>query len=351
MATMTAMGSPVRLASMVKASFYIVFLWLCVFGVVAKEVVNVAIIETLPVPIVRESRTAFTNELTRILPEYDFQFALYDAQGSEAQASQILKTLAQQPPPDLIVSIATLATRALYQSKDFAHIPKLFMVVAAPVEEGIVPALGEVSSRNITGESHVLDAKIKLDMLDGILRAANLSKPLTIGLVHSTYPSTATAVDKLMALQEQYEKINFITISTPYLKGEQGIATMTEDIANRLGEHAHQLDGYWLSSGPLVEADGLIERVYAEHKLFPLFAESIESVKNGALIGVVSEAQSIGKSAARKAMLILDKKSADGIPVEKMDNYTVAVNVATAIRLQLPIPSNYLKLSKNHVYQ
>ncbi|BFT31851.1 hypothetical protein D210916BOD24_30270 [Alteromonas sp. D210916BOD_24] len=311
---------------------------------------NVAIIETLPVPIVSESREAFTDELTRILPEHDIRFSIYNAEGSETQASDILRTLAHQSPPDLIVSVATLATRALYQSEEFAHIPKLFMVVSAPVEEGIVPALGKASPRNITGESHVLDAKVKLDMLDGILRAAKPSKPLTVGLVHSTYPSTATAVEKLVALQEQYENINFVTISTPYIKGEEGIITMTDDIARRLGEHAHMLDGYWLSSGPLVEADGLIERVYSEYQLFPLFAESIESVKNGALIGVVSEAQSIGKSAAKKAVLILDNKSANGIPVDKMDNYTVAVNVATAIRLQLPIPSNYLKLSKNHIY-
>jgi len=66
---------------------------------------------------------------------------------------------------------------------------------------------------------------------------------------------------------------------------------------------------------------------------------------------VVSEPVSIGKSAARKAKLILDKKSAKNIPVEKMDTYTVAVNVTTAIKLQLPIPSSYLKLAKKHVYQ
>ncbi|WP_232363316.1 ABC transporter substrate binding protein [Alteromonas mediterranea] len=82
-----------------------------------------------------------------------------------------------------------------------------------------------------------------------------------------------------------------------------------------------------------------------------MFAESIAAVKEGALIGVVSEPSSIGKSAARKAKLILEKKSAMEIPVVKMDTYSVAVNVSTAIQLQLPIPSSYLKLSKEHVYQ
>lgn len=126
---------------------------------------------------------------------------------------------------------------------------------------------------------------------------------------------------------------------------------MTDSIINSLQQKTNELDGYWLSSGPLAESNGLVTKVKEATGLLPLFAESISSVKEGALLGVVSEPASIGKSAARKAKLILEKKSARDIPVDKMDTYTVAVNVSTAIKLQLPIPSNYLKLSKKHVYQ
>ena len=126
---------------------------------------------------------------------------------------------------------------------------------------------------------------------------------------------------------------------------------MSSDIALSLHEYEGRLDGYWLSSGPLVELDGLVDKLFTENQLLPLFAENIEAVQEGALLGVVSEPESIGKSAAQKAKLILERKSASEIPVTKMDTYTVAVNVSTAIKLQLPIPSNYLKLSKNHIYQ
>jgi putative ABC transport system substrate-binding protein len=318
---------------------------------VAKETVNIAIVETLSVDIVTESRVAFVDELQRLLPEKHIQFSVYNAQASEQKATDILASIASQSPPDLVVSVATLATRALYNADALIQTPKLFMVVSAPVEEGIVSALGEVSSRNITGEAHVLDAKVKLDMLDGILRASNISEPLSIALIHSTYPSSTNSVNQLMALEHEYENIDLVAISTPFIEGHDGLLRMSSDITASLHQFEGKLDGYWLSSGPLVELDGLVDNIFKETELLPLFAENIEAVQEGALLGVVSEPQSIGKSAAKKAKRILERKSAEGIPVTKMDTYTVAVNVSTAIKLKLPIPSNYLKLSKNHIYQ
>lgn len=330
---------------------YSFFFWLFgTFSVVAKDVINVAVIETLPVSIVIDSRKAFCDELVRAMPNFDIDFSVYNAHGSQAQAAEILQKLTAQPAPDLIVSVATLATRALFQSTDMLDVPKLFMAVSAPVEEGIVTALGETSARNITGESHVLDAKVKLDMLDGIIRASAPQKPLTIGLVHSTYPSAVNAVKQLLALDEQYENINLVSINTPYIKGDTGLTTMPDDIVKRLSHYADELDGYWLSSGPLVALDGLIEKVYEKYQLLPFFGESIKSVERGALLGVVAEPMSIGKSAAKKAKMILEKKSARNIPVDKLEDYTIAVNVSTAVKLQMPIPSSYLKLAKNHVY-
>lgn len=320
-------------------------------SVLAKEAYKVVIVETLPVPIVTESRIEFEKELVRIMPEYDIDITRYNAEGSELRAQTILAEIAKEPAPDLVVSVATLATRALNASDQFVDVPKLFMAVSSPVEEGIVPAIGASSERNITGESHVLDAKVKLDMLEGVLRASNPSTPFTIGLIHSTYPSSSSLVSHLLALNGNYEHINLVAISTPYIEGDEGLTAMTEKIVEGLQQRKSELDGYWLSSGPLVEANGLVAKVKEKTGLLPLFAENISSVKEGALIGVVSEPVSIGKSAARKAKLILDRKSAKNIPVEKMDTYTVAVNVTTAIKLQLPIPSSYLKLAKKHVYQ
>jgi putative ABC transport system substrate-binding protein len=328
-----------------------VFVPIVTFSAWAKEKVDIAIIETLPVAIVTESRIAFEAELQRLMPDKDIHFRVYNAEGSVEQANALLSDMLAESTPDLVVSLATLATRAVLNKDELLSIPKLFMVVSEPVTEGIVPAFGATSKRNITGESHVVNATVKLDMLDGVFQASEPVKTRKIALLHTTYPSSFNAASALIAIQSAYQNIQFIPIKTPYIAKETGLETMKEDIISLLKSEETALDGYWLSAGPLIETPNLIADIKKQTGLLPLFAESVSAVKEGALIGIVSQAQDIGVSAAKQAERILALGSSETIPVEQIENFTVAVNVTTAIKLQLPIPSNYLRLSEQHVYQ
>ncbi|WP_334065173.1 ABC transporter substrate-binding protein [Alteromonas genovensis] len=328
-----------------------VFVPIVTFSAWAKEKVDIAIIETLPVAIVTESRIAFEAELQRLMPDKDIHFRVYNAEGSVEQANALLSDMLAESTPDLLVSLATLATRAVLNKDELLSIPKLFMVVSEPVTEGIVPAFGATSKRNITGESHVVNATVKLDMLDGVFQASEPVKTRKIALLHTTYPSSFNAASALIAIQSAYQNIQFIPIKTPYIAKEAGLETMKEDIISLLKSEETALDGYWLSAGPLIETPNLIADIKKQTGLLPLFAESVSAVKEGALIGIVSQAQDIGVSAAKQAERILALGSSETIPVEQIENFTVAVNVTTAIKLQLPIPSNYLRLSEQHVYQ
>ena len=328
-----------------------VFVPIVTFSAWAKEKVDIAIIETLPVAIVTESRIAFEAELQRLMPDKDIHFRVYNAEGSVEQANALLSDMLAESTPDLVVSLATLATRAVLNKDELLSIPKLFMVVSEPVTEGIVPAFGATSKRNITGESHVVNATVKLDMLDGVFQASEPVKTRKIALLHTTYPSSFNAASALIAIQSAYQNIQFIPIKTPYIAKEAGLETMKEDIISLLKSEETALDGYWLSAGPLIETPNLIADIKKQTGLLPLFAESVSAVKEGALIGIVSQAQDIGVSAAKQAERILALGSSETIPVEQIENFTVAVNVTTAIKLQLPIPSNYLKISEQHVYQ
>ena len=311
---------------------------------------RIVIIETSSLPIITGIKEAFLNELALLLPTDEFDIEVYNANGLEQKASELVRSAVKDNSPDLLVSVATLATRAIYSSPEAASVPKLFMGVADPVAEGIVSHFGERSSGNITGESHVLDAKVKLDMLDALLKEAQLNRPLNIALVHSEYPSSTSAVEQLLAIDNPYKNINFIRISTPYIEGELGLTEMKHNIVAALNENVSQLDGYWLSTGPLLQADKLIEAIYEETQLLPVFAENVNSVKNGALLGIVSDDVSVGKSGAARAKRILEGENANDIPVTRMEKYTIAVNVSTAITMQIPIPSSYLKLAKSNVY-
>jgi len=314
---------------------------------------RVVIIETAPLPIVTNTKDAFLDELTLIMPEHEIEVEVHNAQGLEKQAKSIVQTITEQEAPDLLVAIATLATRAVYNFPAAAEIPTLFMTVSDPVKEGIVKAFGEHSESNITGETHVLDAKVKLDMLDGLLKASELEEPINIALVHSDYPSSKSSVESLLALESQYDNVKFVAVSTAYVEGTSGLDFMRDGVVEALKEKTETsgVDTYWLSTGPLLQSDELINVIYKETKLLPIFAESIESVQQGALLGVVADEKSIGKSGALRAKRILSGEKANSMPVTRMDKYTIGVNVSTAIKMHIPIPSSYLKLSKNHVYQ
>jgi len=340
---------------MKKTSLLIVSILLCfVFHAqVNAKPLRVVIIETGPLPVVINTKDAFIDELTLVMPVHEIDVEIYNAEGLEEKARSIVETITEQAAPDLLVPIATLATRAVYNFSAAAEIPTLFMTVADPVKEGIVTAFGEHSTSNITGESHVLDAKVKLDMLDGLLKASALEEPITIGLVHSEYPSSKSSVESLLALESQYDNVKFVTVSTAYVEGTLGLGAMRAGIVEVLKEKVETsgLDAYWLSTGPLLQADDLINVIYKETKLLPIFAESIESVQQGALLGVVADEKSIGKSGALRAKRILSGERANTMAVTRMDKYTIGVNVSTAIKMHIPIPSTYLKLSKDHVYQ
>ena len=340
---------------MKKTSLLIVSILLCfVFHAqVNAKPLRVVIIETGPLPVVINTKDAFIDELTLVMPDHEIDVEIYNAEGLEEKARSIVETITEQAAPDLLVPIATLATRAVYNFSAAAEIPTLFMTVADPVKEGIVTAFGEHSTSNITGESHVLDAKVKLDMLDGLLKASALEEPITIGLVHSEYPSSKSSVESLLALESQYDNVKFVTVSTAYVEGTLGLGAMRAGIVEVLKEKVETsgLDAYWLSTGPLLQADDLINVIYKETKLLPIFAESIESVQQGALLGVVADEKSIGKSGALRAKRILSGERANTMAVTRMEKYTIGVNVSTAIKMHIPIPSTYLKLSKDHVYQ
>lgn len=328
-----------------------VFVPIVTFSAWAKEKVDVAIIETLPVTIVTESRIAFEAELQRLMPDKDIHFRVYNAEGSVEQAESLLSDMLAESTPDLVVSLATLATRAVVNKDELLSIPKLFMVVSEPVTEGIVSAFGATSKRNITGDSHVVNATVKLDILDGVLQASEPVRTRKIALLHSSYPSSFNAANALLARQAAYQNIQFIPIKTPYIAKEAGLEIMKEDVIRLLKSEKNAIDGYWLSAGPLIETPNLIADIKKQTGLLPLFAESVSAVQEGALIGIVSQPQDVGASAAKKAKRILALGSSETIPVEQIENFTVAVNVTTAIKLQLPIPSIYLKLSEQHVYQ
>ena len=86
-----------------------------------------------------------------------------------------------QGTPDLVVTVATLATRAGRDLLSGTKIPHMFLIVTDPVGEGFVSEMGKTSGANITGQSHVVPVESQLALVSQILQTAKRDRPFRIG--------------------------------------------------------------------------------------------------------------------------------------------------------------------------
>ena len=314
--------------------------------------VNILILETMDNPIVLRSCKAFVRELTNLLPDRRLNFIVKNAQGSLPAAMQMLETSLSNEKPDLLVSVATLGTRAVFNATKSHDIPAVFMVVSDPVAEGIVLQIGETSEYNITGKTHVVESKVKVDMLNRIMTSrAHEHDVHKIALLASDYPSSANAVEKLVAATALVPSIEFVPVRFQYLSGNDNVAVMHNEIIARLNEVVDEVDGYWMPPGPAAHDDKLYRLIQQTYQLPLLFSEQEAAIRDGALIGVFTDEKTIGRNAAVQARQIIMGEEARNLPIERPTNFIVAININTAISLGFTIPSDILELAKDNVYR
>lgn len=317
-----------------------------------KNTIDVVVLETMDNPIVLQSCRAFVAELSKLLPEKDIKFIVRNADGSLTSAKTMLDDVIQTSQPDLLVSVATLGTRAVFDAVKQNNIPAVFMVVSDPVAEGLVDRLGDTSRFNITGKSHVVSSGVKLEMLKRIMMSNPHNHEVhKIALVGSDYPSSANAMEKLIKEADSVPSIEFIPVKFSYLAGSENVNAMHRDIIEKLRNVAHDVDGYWLPPGPAAHDDKLYEEIDREYGIPLLFSEQVSAIKKGALIGVFADEMTIGRNAAVQARQILLGANANDLPIERPKNFVVAININTAISLGFTIPSDILELAKDNVYR
>ena len=107
---------------------------------------NVFILETMELAIIQQSNAIYQAELSQLMPNVDFNFITANAQGSMNKATLLItEQLATGPPLSLILSIATVATKAVVATSELHDIPMQFMAVSDPVAAGVVDAMGQTS--------------------------------------------------------------------------------------------------------------------------------------------------------------------------------------------------------------
>ena len=307
---------------------------------------HIFILETMELPLIQQSNVVFQAELSQLMPNVDFNFIIANAQGSMDKATSLItQQLADGPPLSLILSIATVATKALVATAELHDIPMQFMVVSDPVAAGVVETMGQTSALNMTGIAHVIATKTKLQLLSQIT-----TTPFRIGLIYSDYPSSLLAHQEITDAARDFPQFTFIPIKFSFTSGEGALTTNRSNILTQLLQVRDDIDVIWVAPGPSAHDLDLYD-VIQNSVLTPfIFSEDEQVVAQGALFGVMCDEQINGRSTAIISHKILQGMSPNEHPITQSKRFIVALNVTTALDLNIVFPSSVLSLAKNHVY-
>ena len=119
---------------------------------------TVVVLETMTLPFLQETTRAFRESMSEMgyVDGKGVVYRIINANGNSDQARKMLDDALARETPDLVVSIATLASRVARTRLKETPIPQLFAIVADPVGEGFVSEIGQNSGSNITGRTHAI---------------------------------------------------------------------------------------------------------------------------------------------------------------------------------------------------
>ena len=138
-----------------------------------------------------------------------------NADGNSAYAEAMLINAMAEAPPDLVVTVATLASLAAREILSGTTIPQLFMIVTDPVSTGFVDAMNTTSNSNITGQTNAVPAELHMEMVSKILETVDRGRPFRIGIPRSTYPASISEVSKLQTAAAKFPILEIVDLGFP----------------------------------------------------------------------------------------------------------------------------------------
>ena len=314
---------------------------------------RIIVIETMPVPVVTEHLRWFMTGMKDLgyIDGVNADIVVLKAQGDRQRAVTLLKKELEARKPDLVVTFATLASQAAYEVLLGTSIPILFFVVSDPVGAGLIQEIGEPSGTNISGRVFTIFRDIKIDMTMRLVGQIIQDRPVRMGIVHSDYPSSMGDVKALKHLAESRTDIKFHSYKLNYRKMPAGLDAMLSNVVKGIQALESDVDYWWQLSGPLGEVERYTE-IILKHSDKPIvYGNTLKSVRMGALLTVNPDFEAGGREAAMMAHSVLEGTNPAGIPVTAPTGFDLGVNLSTALKLGIAVPSDMIALAENHVYR
>ncbi len=334
-----------------------VFLFLTVFLVLgfpltAKEPVKIVIMETMPVPALLENVNSCLRELGNLgYTNSTTQIIHIKAAGSREKAENELSKLLDTSRPDIIISFATLASLTAVKLTEQSGIPVVFAQVSDPLGSGIVSSMDARPESNVTGIIFTIPRRVKLRHALSVLPySPSAEKPLRIGFIHSSYPSSMGAFRELRDAAAEIEGVEIISRIIPYESVPSGTVAMLQELSHYARELEPLIDFWWEPTGALGELEEYHETLMGVSSKPVLFANTVKSVEGGAVMTLIPALGSAGAEAAHLAHSILQGTPAGSIPIQSPRAVTAAFNRDTIMKYGLIISPGLLSLAEGNIY-
>lgn len=263
---------------------------------------------------------------------YDIHCIKYPVNQKIKQLDTAITTL-KKDKVDLIYVFGTTATKHVL--REITDTPVVFNIVTRPVESEII-ANWESSGNNATGVSSMVPIIHQLETLKKIISFS------TLGIIYNPLEQNSLIqrnITKGLEAQLHFKLFEFnITKDSSVPKILEGIHTI--------------VDAVYLPSDSMVKIRGKdIMSEVNEQKIPSLSAMEDVVVKDAGLIGLVPDYYLLGRLASEKAHHIFLGKKPSLVPTSTLDHFNITVNMNTAQKVGINIPTSILVMADTIVRQ
>jgi putative ABC transport system substrate-binding protein len=306
----------------------------------------------MSVPVVLEHSKWFIHELNDLgyKSDQNLDLRVIQANGDKIRAKKLLLEAIDIKYPDLVVANATLASQVACQVLKGTGIPILFMTVSDPVGAGIIDKIGMPTKTNITGRVHMIDRKIKINMVIRLIDRKFSNKPIRVGFIYSSYPSAVGDLRNLQAAAKESDDIVFVPYEVAYKKVPEGSPAMLDEVVKGISFIGNKVDCWWEPSGPLGELDEYTKLLLEKSRKVIVMGTKNKSVELGALLHLTPSIEGSGREIARIADAILQGSDPGRIPPLPPEKFDMGINLETAVKYGIVIPQDILNLAGDNVY-
>ena len=346
-----------RLRRTLRVFLFLAFLNITVFGFAASgsgnNVKRIIIIETMPVKGVLQSTRWFITQLEDMgyRDGNNIDLTILKANGDRKKAETLLRDALAKNRPDVVVTNATLASQAAAKILKGTKIPLVFFTVGDPVGAGLIKKIGVPTETYITGKVYTLPAKIRIDIIYRLLNQIIKERPIRLGYIYPSYPSSIGDLRKLEAASKGSKKVTFVPYQVKYRKVPSGLPAMIEDTIAGIAALNGQVDFWWESAGPLGEVSEYTQTLLDDSSIPIVIGNRMDSVKMGALACIRVSLEANGRETAMLVNAILKGQNPGTIPVTPPSTFNLGININTALKLNIVVPPDILQMAKGHVYR